>query len=768
MKVLAQSSAGIKKATPKTKPEEEQTLRSTITREHIKGLKEKGDAHEAFNKKRTVDKLHVDIKGESARVKYLTELLYGHKDADLEFSENELLRLEKMSPKERPDAVIVSGLIYGGYTHRKKNNRRTKTMATNEQISRAKKYLDRLQNMGLTVVYNKSDNDQEIIEDYTFDAVKTIQGIVRERGNDWPTSYATFDKIKQSPLWQSSYEFQWDVVFEYMLRSGRNLLTKEEVQRKSRNEEERGQKIEEYLLLLDAHKRLERGQALTPLQNKVLEVANIPYSRRPQDKLIVTDDYDLKLKTKGKTTTLAGRHEFKGSATSMTKDPTAIPRKVVAQLKAAGKEVQDAFVVENQERGMWVMQGGTLFMSTPGMRTYNPNSSSYARVSADKSERMAKSRGEVNFAGSQEVEFHDDGRISIYLVNDTLMNIAAKTSEPHAAIFFSDWQSGSTTARPDLVVKAMDYVLHTVLTKQKGKMFLNGDLKEGRNYPDMPNRNARMGLVTIDEQDLFIYRMLKEILEEMPDEAKQNLEGAYITPGNHEWNSGRKFFGTTHSGLVYGLFDMASDGRFRTVLQSGGILRAGTSHFPSDTAITELANYKVMAQHYMLEGNSTPPINQFAQMLSSSAGPLMRDINVVGAGHWHDPQGLMMANKIGVINGSLAGLGEYEWWRGISPVIGTSIIHLGGNKPPRIELLTPEFLYNYKCKGAFSDSKLARKGYTTDSGFDPNKHGYGRILLTDGRQFEKMPQSAIQKKLWDLVDRGQWASEKSNELYCPY
>ena len=744
------------KTKQETPPEKEKpTLRSTITQKHIESLSEEDNAHKKFNEQRTVDKLHVGILGKSARVMHLTELLYGHKDADLNFAERALSHLEALPPKERPDVVVVSGLIYGGFQHREKNNRRTKTMSVSEQLSKAKEFIERLQNMGLTVIYNKSDNDQKIIEDYTYDAVRVLEGIARENGDDWPTSFAAFDRVQQSHLWQKSYEFQWDVVFEYMLRCGRNLFTKEEVQEKVEEE------IEEYLLLLDAHKRLERGERLTPLQCQVLEVANIPYSGRAQDKLIVTDDYNLELETKGKTTNLSGRHEFKQTATSMTKDPTRVARLVMSQMEASGKETPDALVIENQQRAVGVMHGKTFIMSTPGMTTYNFDSSSFARVPSDKAERMVKTRGEVNFAGIQEIEFHDDGRIFIHLMNDTLMDIAAKTEEPCAAIFFSDWQTGSTTARPDLAVKALDYALHSVLMKQKGMLFMNGDIIEGRNYPEMPNQNTHMGLVTIDDQEVFVYDMVREILDKMPREAKANLQGVHITAGNHEWNSGRKFFGTTHSMFLKALFNEASDRNFPTILHANDIMRAGASYFKSNTAIAELAEHKVLAQHYMLDGGAGLPINQFVQMLSSSAGPLMKDINLMGAGHWHHFQHMMSSNKIGFVSGSLAGLGNYEWWKGINPVIGTTIVHLGGNRPAKIELLTPEFLYNYKCKGAYSDSNLERRGYTTDRGFDPNLHGFGKILVTTGRQIERMPQSAIQKRLWDIVEGIQWGSNVS-------
>lgn len=769
MKVQAQNNTAAKaliSANRKTKGKTEDssgekkiTLRSTITQKHIRGLSEIEDAHDKFNKKRTVNKLHVDIKGESARVMHMTELLYGHKDADLDFAQRAFSHLESLPSKERPDIVVVSGLIYGSYQHREKNNRRTKTMSVNNQLGKASEFIKRLQKMGITVVYNKSDNDQKIIEDYTYDAVKILEGVARENGADWPTSFAGFNKAQQSHLWQKNYEFQWDVVFEYMLRCGRRLSTKEEVLRDT------GEEVEEYLLLLDAHNRLEKGKELTPLQSKVLEVANIPYSKRQQDQLIVTDDYNLELETGGKIVNLSGRHELKQTPTSMVKDPTKVARAIVSQMEASGGETPDALIIENQQQSVGMMHGKTFIMSTPGMTKYNFNSSSYARVQSDKAERIAKSREEVNYAGIQQVEFHDDGRISVHLMNDHLMDVAAKTQERSAAIFFSDWQTGSVTARPDLAAKAMDYALHSVLIKQNGMLFLNGDIIQGRNYPEMPNENTNMGLVRIDDQQEFVYTMLREILDKMPRKAKNNLQGVHITPGNHEWNSGHKHFGSTHSIFLKALFNEASDKLFSTSLHSYDIMTAGTSHMKSYTAIAELAAHKVLAQHIMMErggkGDGGLPINQFAQMLSSSAGPLMKEIDLMGAGHYHHPSYMMTSNKIGLINGSLAGLSGYEWWRGYNPIMGTSIVYLGGNRPPEIEFLTPEFLYGYECKGAYSDSNLEQKGYTTDKNFDPEKNGFGKILVTTGERSVRMPQSAIQKRLWGIVDGILWNSNVS-------
>ena len=756
-------------------PEEKQTFRSSIIQDHIKSLEEKPDTHKQFHKERTVDKLHIDIRGKSAKVMHLTEALYGHMFTDNEFIERIFSHLEELPSKERPDVVIVSGLLFGGYQHREKNARRVKTMSVDNQFAKAKKFIERLQSMGLTVIYNLSDNDQKIIEDYTYDAVRIMQGNPRQRGDDRPTSVAAFDNAQQLNLWQRNYDFQWDVVDEYMLRCGRTLRTREEVRNliaelpagiraelatDYRDEVDNG--IEECLLLWDAHGRLEREEELTLLQTQVLEVDNIPHSRRPADTLSVTNDYNLELETGERTTTLNGRHFFRQTPTSMVQNPTKEVEQILSQMEASGQTPPKAFVVENEQRAVGMMHDNTFITSTPGLTTYNPDMSSYTGVQIDKARRISLARREFNIAGAQQIEFSDDGRIFVHLLNDHLMSIASKTEEPHAAIFFSDWQTGSVTARPDLAVKAMDYVLHSVLKKQKGMLFMNGDIIQGRNYAQMPNENPNMGLIAIDAQQEFVYTMLREILERMPKVAKNNLQGVHITPGNHEWNSGHERHGSTHSMFLKILFNEASERTFRTYLHSYDTVRAGTSHFKSFTAIDKLAEFKILAQHIMMErggkGSGELPINQFFEMIRSSSGPLMKELDLMGAGHYHHPSYMMTNNKIGVINGSLAGLSGYEWWRGYNPVIGTTIVHLGGNKPPVIEFLTPEFLYNYECKGAYSDANLERRGYTTDGNFDSNINGFGKLRVTTGERSERMPQSAIQKRLWDIVEEILWGS----------
>jgi len=80
------------------------------------------------------------------------------------------------------------------------------------------------------------------------------------------------------------------------------------------------------------------------------------------------------------------------------------------------------------------------------------------------------------------------------------------------------------------------------------------------------------------------------------------------------------------------------------------------------------------------------------------------------------------------------------------------VLYLGGGLPPKLEIVTEEALNTYEPKGFFSKENLEKTGFSTDKGFDPDEHGFGRLRIRDGKQFKNLPQSGIQKYLWNKVD----------------
>ena len=731
---------------------------------------EKG--YRSFRERWKTPDIPVETRKPTAKVLHFTEAQLGHKDFDEKALQHFLEVLRALPEAEKPDVIVVSGLLFGRHRHWEKDKHRIKPprMEMNTQLRCAKFFLDQLRALGVPVVYNMSDNDALIVKEYTYDAVSIMESILRgakcgtsanrehlERG----ASYWQFEQAQRSKAWPQHFQFQWEVVFPYMLRSGRHLRSAEEVR------EQHGEYMEEYLLLLYAYKKLKDGESLerlaeggdklARLARDVLEIGNIPFPGNDAAATFrVTSDFTMDIATEGRKWRWEEKHFFRQTPTSRVKDPLKEAREDVGQRMAAGEEVPRVFAVEGESHGMGSLEGGkTLVLGTPGLHRVRDGGSSYTYVSSDEGTRKRFPRGERYMPGVTPVTLCDDGRICIDFWNERFLEKMGKTSERMAAVMFSDWQTGSVTSRPDLYTKALDYTFHRILPAQKTYLFFNGDIIQGRNYPEMPNENCDIGLVRIDDQQLFVTSVLRQVLAGVPAELKSRIQSVNITPGNHEWNSGHKNFGSMHSGFLRDVFYdwLGRNGDIRYAMYSP--MRFGGEYFKTPSIIEDVQGHKILAQHIFMEkcgkGSGGIPIYQFRELLKG-LGEKMAEIDVMATGHFHHPSYHMANETIGLINGSIAGMSGYEWWRGYNPVIGTTVMYFGGGAPPRLEIITEEALHNYQNQGSFSDANLARAGFSTDRQFDTHEHGFGRLRVRDGTQAKSLPQSGLQKALWHEVD----------------
>lgn len=722
-------------------------------------------AYKEYGEKNKCDELEFIIKKDGVRMMHITEAMFGYKDLDVGFLDRMMGYLENLPDSEKPDVFVVSGLLFGNFQHKQKGNRRAKVFSENNQLKAAKNFLERCKKFDIPIIYNMSDNDMNIVESRTYDALKILENLrkaAKEKDDSLNTmafqkdtqksaaSYYGFDKMKQSKLWEYHYRFQYDVVFEYMLRCGRRLYSADEM------EDKFGVRVEEYLLLLEAYNDLSNGIEPDVLSKEILEIDKIPLKGQRKDDFAVTKNFDAKFKTNGRDINLLEFHEFRQTPVTMPTDPTKALRSVIKQMKAMGEKTPDMTVVENQEMCLGVLEEGSLVVSTPSMNTYQLKQGAYSSmIQEDKGVRRVKNRMDYAKAGAISTEIRDDGVIRIRFYNEHFLDLANKSKERVAIIHNSDWQTGSVTARPDYQAKWLDYVFHKILTKHKGFMIFNGDIIQARNYPGMPNENTNMGLVKIDDQIEFIRSMIDKVLEGAPEEARLNLSKVGIVPGNHEWNSGYNFTGTTFSRFLQ--YPFRHHKINSEVYEMLGTKRG--EHFKAFTGVEEFGGHKMVFQHMFLEkgakGVTGLPIMQ-AKELVTGGGGLVEDVDLLFAGHFHFPQFAALNNKIASINGSLAGLSGYEWARGYNPVIGATIMYVGGGLPPELEIFTADALNKYKAEGHYSDENLKKEGFETDPNFNPEEHGFGRVRVPDGVQFEQLPQSAIQKSLWKDVDEILW------------
>ncbi len=685
---------------------------------------------------------------DSISIQHISEILFGHQDLDMPFLNRLLAELEKLPKNQRPDVIVVTGLVQGAFQHRQKNRRRTLVedlKNEDKQFKAARMFLDKLVGMGFKIIYNKGNDDQEICEMRTVDALMIMSNLNKPKKDNEKkgVNYYELDKLKQTKAWDFHYWFQWNVVFEYMLRCGRRLYSADEVYEKSNGE----RRIEEYLMLLETYIALSDGKHIPDLFYKsILEVDNIPMSDNQFNDFILADNFVIKTVLKGGGIEIQNIHNLSLTTTAMLADPTKVARELVGQIAASGGSVPDALILEHQQQCFGCLQKDTLIVLTPGMHSANLKRGSYSDVSIDPSRRKLTTRRELFSAGSIVTSLTEDKRYLIKFYTKNFLDKANISPERATIALFSDWQIGSADFRPDLQVKALDYVLYNILPKNPTYLFFAGDIIHGRNYKNMPNETQHIGLIAIDSQQEFTKRILLNSFKDVSAKNLVNLKHVGITPGNHEINSMYDFIGNSHSRFIKEVFELISAQKNVAIkpIYYNSIASKFGDHIKAWVGKEEIAGYGIMVQHTILgKGGAGKPPVYGAKSLFQGTGQLVKDVDVVLTGHWHEPYWLVVNDKLVVVNGSLAGLSAYEWKLGLRPTMTTILLHLGGGVPPVLEIITSETLFNYKPKGFYSSGKLEKMGFVDDNKFASKRHGFNR--------FKNTPQSAIQKSLWALI-----------------
>lgn len=743
---------------------------------------------DVYRERRQVKEIAVDLpEKESGKILWITEVQFGHRDCDEAALALYKEHIEKLLPEERPDTIILSGIVFGRYRHFKKNNRYVMDYDIDEQLKKAGELLQWCVGLrerwgkSVKIIYNKSDNDKDLAKDYNFDAVcKVLRPLLRSqsRGGKAPAesvpdsstyrgaTYYEFDQAQHTKAWQWHECFQYDMVIEYMYRCQRPLYTAAEVGAKYGEDKF----TEEYLLVLYAYGKLKDGESLEQLADggdktaklalEVLKVENIPVPGKEFADFTMTSDVNLTMKTKGKTWKDEERHYFRQSPTSKVKYPLDAAADEIRNRLSQGLDVPTVQTIEGEKFWAGVhLHEQTFLVSTPGMHRYNPNADAYGRTESDEGERISKTRRDLLIPGMTACEYTDDGRFLMDIYDEKLLKISEKSDEQMVAIFLSDFQVGSVTARPDLLVKNLDFIFYHILPHKKVVLYINGDIIQGYNYGKFPIENAGIGLMGPEAQNEFVARIFHNILSHVPSKYKANLELVAITPGNHEWNTGRSGeYGTSHLQQLKEIFRAYSENKWTTKLfDNQGKVKGKRGHWwIGPTAITDVQHYHLLVQHYLLEHGSSKGGGGFSllagRQLLAGMGDQFRDVHIFNSGHLHYWSMYGQNGKIFTQNSSFAGTSSFEQWRGHDAVRGSQMMHLGGKRAPKIEVFTPEFLHQYVPQGAYSDAELQKEGFATDRGFDPREDGFSRFR----RKGKLQRMSAIQKKLWDEIEDIKW------------
>lgn len=720
------------------------------------GWEEIGDAQDEFHEASVVTKVEIDAPTrDGKRILYLADILFGSKDTDVNLLRRIIKEVSELPVEMRPDAIMVSGLLWGGYEFRKTDMRMANTMDVNEQFQAANFFLDELRQLGIPIIYDMSTEDFEMLHNNTVEVMR----LMRSWGQPLADTQKAFivywkaNLLTQDKAWDIHREFQRDVVFPYCLRSGRKLRTADEVFVYT----EGRLRVEEYFILFEVYKLLCEGKEVPSEYAGILELSNIPLPDQTEFPLCtITNGVDIGWTGEhGDTFRTRAAHTWKFGEVSQYGNFTDVMLAYLAQLQAMGVPIPDELVESHQghlflggpkaqkgqEHSPWavVVPGFQrpldLDQSTDVMRTKN---ASFRRMAT---RRMPATPGAVM------TEHTVTGKFISTIMNGTVLEKMHDSKDRVVVATAIDWQTGSVTARPDLQANFLDIILHEVLPDYPVYLYFGGDIIQGRNYLDMANENVRTLLTRIKDQKKFIEALLRLSFMGVSPAELDNIIKVFMLAGNHEYNS---FSGATGDDHMQWLEStMASIVGSQRVVLLDSLTTDRGDYMVGPAGFTNVAGYGLFMQHMELErgakGSGSRPAIFSATEAMTGLGPLWRPTDFSIYGHWHHEMVTAGGDKIFIGAPSIAGLSGYELIRGYYPQIGAVLLKLGGGLPPQIEFLGFKTLAQHKItRGPLSDASLIRDGYKEPNHFDPMAHGF---YTYDQRQ----PKSLLQQKLWTLI-----------------
>jgi len=726
----------------------------------ITTLEEAGHEHERYQEKIAVPELRFELeKEESNHTLLLTDLRFGHKDTDYSELMSLLDWIVQLSPSERPTTVVLGDLIEGGYEMRETEKRAALDGAmesVSNQFAVAKDLVTRLQAMDIRVVHVIGDQTEKMVHDW---AIKMIQFLrekaafpLREGANSDFIAYYQENQLARDKSTQQHKRFEREVVMPYCFRLGRRLRSAIEMGEFSDGEIE----MEEYLILLQVWKKLANGQQADPDLLKWVDLSQLPLPGRDFGDYQIVDDAKLILEEEGGRTFTQRFFARTGfSPTVRYGDPLVNLEKFTGQVLSAGSEIPDMTVdlgagygvgremaeAENQ----WVV-------AAPSGQRVNPNQrGSTFRTTGDTSLRQFATRRVRGTPMYLSYARNKWGSLDFCFWNDKLRQKAeAMKGDPRVVVVWQDWQIGSPTARPDLQAKLVDYTVREVGKDAKVHLVVNGDILAALNYPGAALDNTRYLLTRIDDAEEFTRRLVRLGLAGFRPEELERIGEVDVTVGNHEWNSGNKYYGQTHTQwMVQTLKEILPNGREKVRFCDTLATQSGDFMVNAWTSNRAVGEYGLWAQHLILDkmakGSGSLPIYQAIPALSG-LGNLLENTDIGVFGHWHNGMWIEAIDKLFLIGPSVASQSTYEWLRGYRPKMGALVIYLGDNLPVRARFVSLKELYDYQIgDGPLSQQALHDTGFEDDAGFDPRRHGFATRTAN--------PQSALQKKLWHEIDQ---------------
>ncbi len=654
------------------------------------------------------------------RISALGEVLYGN-----QFSANALierwLQLATES-KDKPHIILATGLVQGNFLGYRVDKNRILTQEDylseiGPQFSAADLLLTKLEELAETrVFYQQGDDDWDLAKNYALIA-RAAEGGAANYGVANLSPEATRFLINRD--FYRKLEIQWELIQKYMYLTGHSLRNAAEVA------ELIGVEKSEYRLIIEILAAREANQPIPDIYKKVVDFSAL--DGNIVGKRYVTPD---PLVMKFGPFVIQAVHNLAFSDVTQYADSMLIPEMNIRARQALGEETPNIFLDFHQERFYLARIGDTLVMNLPGlqdtrlatqwrMKSYN------TKVLSSKSHRQVTFRKEPSVPGITSLEISDDGRIRINILNQKILGVIdASKDEPEVVdrvCYVSDTQFGSITARPEFLVKYMDYCLYG---NRSNILISNGDIIQGVNYPQFFAENRPDRLVSIDSQERFMLKVMAPLIVDAP--VLRNFKSQL---GNHEWNTfgagitGQNnlkvlemyvrgyFEGLQKAGKLDRAIDVSMMSRIR-FLKSGNPLGDPMNH--PYTAIPLPSGYKVGVQHMWQSNGGRTPAEQMIRWVRKMAHGAS-DLHLMFGGHWHSLWMAMVWNILMVQVPACAGISGFELQRGLMSQVMFIYTEFSNKKGITIEIVPWQFLDEYKCQSPFymgkdEDLRLPERG----------------------------------------------------------
>lgn len=701
---------------------------------------------------------------------YLSELLVGSKYSDHTFFNELIAGVDSLPQDMRPDEIVLSGLYMGDFGGRKKNSKwmlKPGLRTLEDQFRAGKEKLDQLRELGIPLVYSRSDNDTDIIEEMTYEGFRQLEKLGKQHtkenkdDDDVARQWSTREKFKANPNWPEYYRFTKYVAFPYCMRTGHMLRTADEISRDTDSEYDEPERE----ILFDAYRRVANGQRLLAKHLKVLDRDAL----KDNHGLTIVGDFEHEVHTRGQDYTDLVRHKFQSSNIQLA-NYFRKPEQIRGVLASQGADPYDNVIITGQQEAAGVFRPDNKAIHSVGglqdPRKALGEDGDILTSTANTVARPIFGRGRFHDPSATAIERTNDGIQRVTIFNKELWEISESIPERTCVMLQCDWQGGNLAARPDYQLKQLDMV-NRKLSQMAVVLGLGGDMVEGRNYFDFNRESGRTGLGAMDQQIEFIKLMVEESLEQLTPQQMQNLF-VKETIGNHEWNSGTlKVNGYSFADPFIDVYRGAfrakgfslAEARDRVQFQDTIITKRGE---PVKTYSTTfyLGEMGFELRHFFGQGKGTggqPPA--FAgHNQSVGLGDTREDIHVGMFGHYHHPNYMLGGNKLYVGAGSLNGMTGYEYEKNLRSANAIVSLYVGGGLPPQIEVMGEQYLAKYKIPdGPFSDKEIReRYGFKNDVDANPMASPY-----IEG------PKTAIQRMALELGRQAAYSTHRTGTLWLP-